>query len=64
MAYDINLIQQPPCGLLNLRAGQDICRRYNAVLGFELPQTPNTATADGQRYGNVAGARRMVDQDG
>ena len=46
MAYDVNITQQPPCGLLNLRGAENICRRFNNVLGLELPQTPNTTTAD------------------
>ena len=46
MAYGVNIIQQPPCGLLNLRGRQHTCKRYNAALGLELPQTANTTTAN------------------
>ena len=46
MAYDVNIMQQSPCGLLNLRGAENMCRRFNRVLGLELPQTPNTATAN------------------
>ncbi len=46
MAYDVNIMQQPTCGLLNLRGAENMCRRFNRVLGLELPQTPNTATAN------------------
>lgn len=44
MAYDVNIVQQPPCGLLNLRGAEMVCRHYGAVLGFELPHVPNTTT--------------------
>ena len=46
MAYDVNIIQQSPYGLLNLRGAEDICKRFNAVLGFELPRTPNSTTGN------------------
>ena len=48
MAYDVDIARHTHYGLLNLRATEDVCRRFNGVLGLELPQTPNTATADGQ----------------
>ena len=44
MAYDVNITQQPSCGLLNLRGAGPVCLRYGEVLGFELPQAPNTTT--------------------
>lgn len=37
-------MQQPPCGLLNLRGAGLVCQHYDGVLGFELPYTPNTTT--------------------
>lgn len=46
MAYDVDIAQRPGYGLLNLRGAEDICRRFNGVLGLELPQTPNTASAN------------------
>lgn len=46
MVYDAKIIEQPPRGLLNLRGAENISRRFNNVLGLELPQTPNTATAN------------------
>ncbi len=46
MAYNVDIAQRTPYGLLNLRGAEDICRQFNNVLGLELPQTPNTATAN------------------
>ena len=46
MAYDVNIIQQSPYGLLNLRGAEDICKRFTAVLGFELPRMPNSTTGN------------------
>ena len=46
MAYGVNIVQQPPCGLLNLRGAGLVCRRYDQVLGFELPHAPNTTTGN------------------
>ena len=46
MAYGVNIVQQPPCGLLNLRGARLVCRRYDQVLGFELPHAPNTTTGN------------------
>ena len=46
MAYDVNIIQQSPSGLLNLRGDENICRCFCDVLGFELPHTPNTKTGN------------------
>lgn len=46
MAYGVNVMQQPPCGLLNLRGAGLVCRRYDQVLGFELPHVPNTTTGN------------------
>ena len=46
MPYDVNIILQLPCGLLNLRGAENICRRYGSVLGFELPRAPNSTTGN------------------
>ncbi len=46
MAYDVKIMQQPPCGLLNLRGAGLVCQHYDEVLGFELPYTPNTTTGN------------------
>ena len=46
MAYNVDIAQRTPYGLLNLRGAEDIRRQFNNVLGLELPQTPNTATAN------------------
>ena len=48
MAYDVDIARHTHYGLLNLRGTEDVCRRFNGVLGLELPQTPNTATANGR----------------
>ena len=42
MAYDVNIFQRPPYGLLNLRGTENVRRHFNGILGFELPQIPNT----------------------
>ena len=46
MAYDVKIVQQPPCGLLNLRGAETVCQRYDRVLGFELPYAPNTTAGN------------------
>ena len=46
MPYDVNIMQQSPRGLLNLRGAEDICKRFNAVLGFELPRKPNSTSGN------------------
>lgn len=46
MAYGVNIVQQPPCGLLNLRGAGSVCQRYDGVLGFELPHAPNTTAGN------------------
>lgn len=46
MAYNVEIAQCPPYGLLNLRGAENTCPRFNSVLGLELPQTPNTTTAN------------------
>ena len=46
MAYDVNIVQQPPFGLLNLRGTENSCRHFNRIVGFDLPQTPNTTTGN------------------
>lgn len=46
MAYYVDITKQPSYGLLNLRGNGNICQRFNNVLGFELPRTPNSTTVN------------------
>ena len=34
MAYDVNIFQRPPYGLLNLRGIENVRRHFNGILGF------------------------------
>lgn len=47
MSYKVNITQQLPYGLLNLRGDEQVCNTFNDALGFELPRTPNTTTGKG-----------------
>lgn len=49
MPYQVNIKQQNPYGLLNLRGDEQVRNGFNQALGFELPLTPNTTTGDGDK---------------